>query len=166
MENIYSCADYVVELASEYGIEANPRLINQVLFYTYVEYAAKHSIQLFKENFCAWTFGPTLPQIWDCYSEFGKPSYILTRSYAPLSNDSLRTLLAVNFNRICDKDITRIEENSKSLKHKNSPWKNHRMKQDEIPFEEIKDFYAVVGNYQNYENLMKPVYYSQEDLQR
>lgn len=159
MENVHSCINYVIELCKQKGVNPDPRVINQVLFHSYVDFAVKGKVELFEDKFSPWAgFGPTLPIIWDKYSVYGKQSFV-NMNYPPIKNQDVKVVLEVKLNRILSKDITRLE----SIAMKNALFNKYNFAKKDLDFEAVRDFYS---DYRNYTRLTSYLYSQSEELSK
>lgn len=63
-------AKYIVGYCNHKGKPISNLKLQKILYYVWVNYYRDHAKPLFDEEFCAWQFGPVIPEVYFQFSSF------------------------------------------------------------------------------------------------
>lgn len=114
--NAIDIAKYIIDYCNKNKRLVSNLKLQKMLYYVWIDYYKKSSFPLFNEDFCAWTFGPVIP---DVYYEFcsyaGSP--IIKNFNLEFSNDLEK------INEIIDKYMDKSPYELVQMSHKKDyPW--------------------------------------------
>jgi uncharacterized phage-associated protein len=139
MANVYDVAKCFLYLDSENEGDGLSNLkLQKLIYYAQGFYGAIFDKPLFDNGIYAWTHGPVVPELYQEYKQHGS-----NRIDTPLNFD-LSCLDKDEFeliNEVFDVFGQYSAWKLRNMTHEESPWLNHELNAEEIPFIEIKDYF-------------------------
>lgn len=135
-------ANYLITLNNEKCQEGESGLTNlklqKLAYYAQGFYGAIYNKPLFNEPIEAWTHGPVVPSLYHDYKQYGSNPIVssLSQENLQLTDDEM-TLLQEVYDVYGQFSAWRLRD----MTHEESPWLNHEREAEEIPFEEMRDFF-------------------------
>lgn len=122
---IEDIADYFLRIVDrDSGSTLTPLKLQKILYYAQGYYLAINDVELFREEFQAWTHGPANPKIYDKYKKYGYNSIDYPSNKPKKISDELLKFLYDIWNTFGIFDGKYLEK----LTHSEEPWIKARRK--------------------------------------
>ena len=140
MPSAKDVADYFISKASLLDDDITNLKLQKLLYYAQGFHLALYGTPLFKEKIEAWIHGPVCPAVYHQYKDFG-------------SNNIITSLIQKNFNEIfTNEQLEFLDEiyevfgqysawKLRDMTHQELPWINHKDNAEEIPINEMKEYF-------------------------
>lgn len=142
MANVNDVARYLITLNANNCQEGESGLTNlklqKLAYYAQGFYGAIYDTPLFDEPIEAWTHGPVVPSLYHAYKQYGSSPIDAPIDFQSSDlNDDEMGLLQEVYDIYGQFSAWRLRD----MTHAESPWLNHEKMAEEIPFEEMKEFF-------------------------